>query len=65
MKNEFKNILFDIKRDLSFYNRDKFSLKKIYIQERLSKSLQSYYKELNSSYTYLRYQDEKKVAKDL
>lgn len=65
MKSEFKDKLLEIRKDLSFYRRDKKELKKLYIEERLSQSLKSYYKELNDSYTYLRYQDEKKVVKDL
>ena len=65
MKSEFKDKLLEIRKDLSFYRRDKKELKKLYIEERLSQSLKCYYKELNDSYTYLRYQDEKKVVKDL
>lgn len=65
MEADFRDRLLSMKEELSEHKRDRSELKKYYIQERLSSSLQSYYKEINSSYSYLRHKDEVKVVKEL
>ena len=65
MEADFRERLLSMKEELSEHKRDRAELKKYYIQERLSSSLQSYYKEINNSYSYLRHKDEVKVVKEL
>lgn len=49
----FYNKLMHIRADLKQHHRPKQILMKIYIQERLNKSLKTYYDELSRSATYL------------
>lgn len=51
--------------DLSQYKRDKSELLPYYVNMRLTKSLQTYYSELNSSIQYLYNKDPIKVVKKL
>lgn len=55
--------LINILDDLSRYHRNKHKLLAYYINERLNKSLETYYKDLSSSYNYLSSKDTINVAK--
>ena len=59
MTNRFNKML----NDLSKYKRDKNSLMQIYIENRLNKSLETYYSQLNSSLESLLGSDELKVLR--
>ena len=61
----FKTKLLEIKQELEKHDRDKNSLLQYYINNRLSQSLRSYYKELNDSYNYLDRKDSLKTLKQL
>lgn len=61
----FNDNLLEIKKELNKHHRDKSKLLAYYIQERLSASLQSYYKELTDSYTYLETKEELKTLRKL
>ena len=50
-------------KDLSLYHRNKNDLKILYINERLNKSLETYYKELRSSLDYLSNRNQENLAK--
>ena len=50
-------------KDLSLYHRNKNDLKILYINERLNKSLEIYYKELSSSLDYLSNRNQENLAK--
>ena len=50
-------------KDLSLYHRNKNDLKILYINERLNKSLETYYKELSSSLDYLSNRNQENLAK--
>ena len=50
-------------KDLSLYHRNKSDLKILYINERLNKSLETYYKELSSSLDYLSNRNQENLAK--
>ena len=52
-----------ILKDLSLYHRNKNDLKILYINERLNKSLETYYKELSSSLDYLSNRNQENLAK--
>lgn len=56
-----KNKLYNIIDELSKYERNKEELLTLYINERLNKSLQTYYKEITNSFNYLKYKDGKNV----
>lgn len=45
--------LINIKNELRKYHRDRKQLERYYVNERLSKSLESYYDELRYSVSYL------------
>ena len=53
----------NILNDLSNYHRNKKELLIYYINQRLNKSLETYYKDLSSSYNYLSSKDTINVAK--
>lgn len=57
--------LYNIIDDLNRYKRDKSKLLTFYVNERLNKSLETYYKELSSSFDYLNHRDGVKVMKDI
>lgn len=59
MTNRFNKML----NDLSKYKRDKNSLMQMYIENRLNKSLETYYSQLNSSLESLLGSDELKVLR--
>lgn len=59
MTNKFDKML----NDLSKYKRDKNLLMQIYIENRLNKSLETYYSQLNSSLESLLDSDELKVLR--
>jgi hypothetical protein len=59
MTNKFDKML----NDLSKYKRDKNLLMQIYIENRLNKSLETYYSQLNSSLESLLGSDELKVLR--
>lgn len=50
-------------KDLGLYHRNKNDLKILYINERLNKSLETYYKELSSSLDYLSNRNQENLAK--
>ena len=60
-----KNKLYNILDDLSKHKRNKEELLPLYINERLNKSLQTYYKEITNSFNYLKYKDSKDVLNKL
>ena len=49
--------------DLSHYHRDKSTLKVFYIESRLNKSLELYYKTLTTSFNYLAYRNSDNLIK--
>lgn len=49
----FKENIQNIKNDLNKYHRDRSQLTLIYIQQRLNKSLNSYYNDLTNSVNYI------------
>lgn len=49
----FAEHLHTIKQDLSKHHRDRSQLCKLYVQQRLNKSLYSYYSDLSTSANYL------------
>lgn len=51
--NDFEQTLKSILYDVQSHKRDRNELKKMYIQERLSKSLMTYYSETEDSIQYL------------
>ena len=61
----FKDILYSMLNDMSKYHRDKDDLLAYYINKRLNKSLQVYYKELSKSIEYLSSKSELKVLKNM
>ena len=58
-------ILENMLYDLSCHKRDRNYVLTQSISERLNKSLQTYYKELNNSVSYLSSKDEMKVLKKM
>ena len=60
-----QNILNNMLKDLSKYKRDKKDLLEMYINDRLSKSLETYYSELSNSLTYLVKKNELRVLKNM
>lgn len=59
------NKLDNIKKELGKRHRDKKYLEKYYIQERLNRSLDSYYKELEKSIEYLENRVPENVVKKM
>ena len=53
----------NILKDLNKYKRDKEYLKSFYIEERLNKSLETYYKELIRQSEHLRSKNELRVIR--
>lgn len=64
-KNQFKNNLLIILDELNNYKRDKSYLLTRYVEDRLNSSLLVYYKEISSSFNYLRTKDNLKIARHL
>lgn len=63
---EFGKILDDIKNDLSKHTgRTRTELMTMYIKDRLNKSLETYYKELDNSFYYLQNKNAKSLYKKL
>lgn len=60
-----QNILNNMLKDLSKYRRNKKDLLEMYINDRLSKSLETYYSELSSSLAYLVKKNELRVLKNM
>lgn len=60
-----QNILNNMLKDLSKYKRDKKDLLEMYINDRLSKSLETYYSELSNSLAYLVKKNELRVLKNM
>lgn len=65
MQDNFKTNLLEIKKELARYHRDPQQLSQLYLQERLSQSLKSYYKEIKNSYMYLEQRDQIKIIKKM
>lgn len=65
MPDNFKSNLLEIKKELTNHHRGKVQLSQFYLQERLSESLKTYYKEIKNSYMYLEQRNEFKVIKKL
>lgn len=61
----FRDILFNMLEDMSAYHRDKETLLTIHINERLNKSLQTYYKEISKSLDYLSNRNELSILKKM
>ena len=55
------NVLYELQK----YKRDKKTLLSVYIQDRLNKSLLTYYKQLTSSIRYYDRKDELRILKKL
>ena len=60
----FKDNLQEIKNDVQYYKRDRSKLITYYINKRLNDSLNSYFKQLNSSVYALSVSDPEKVMKE-
>lgn len=60
-----QNILNNMLKDLSKYRRNKKDLLEMYINDRLSKSLETYYSELSNSLAYLVKKNELRVLKNM
>lgn len=59
------NKLNNMRNDLSKYRRDKRSLLEMYVNDRLSKSLETYYSELASNLDYLTKKNELRILKNM
>lgn len=59
----FHNNLNEILDDLSNHHRNKDDLKLSYLNERLNKSLSTYYKEITKTFEYLAYRDDDKLMR--
>lgn len=59
------NNLLKLRKELSFYHRDKKTLEKYYINTRLNKSLDSYYSDLKTSLSYLNNRKSGNIIKNL
>lgn len=57
MTENLQNVL----HDLSKHKRDRNTLLMTYVEERLNKSLQSYYEELTDSFDFLKYKNSQTV----
>ena len=60
-----QNILNNMLKDLSKYKRNKKDLLEMYINDRLSKSLETYYAELSNSLACLVKKNELRVLKNM
>lgn len=60
-----KDNLYDILEELNQYKRDKSQLIVFYINERLNKSLETYYKTMINSFNFVAKQNELKLMKSL
>lgn len=60
-----QNNLLKLKKELSFYHRDKKILEKYYINNRLNQSLESYYSDLKTSISYLNNRKSENIIKNL
>jgi len=65
MKNNFKDNLFNMLEELGKHHNDRAKLIEFYINDRLNKSLASYYEALDKSINYLSKKDELKVLKQI
>lgn len=65
MNNNFNTVLEEIITDLNAHKRPKTQLLEYYINERLKKSLQTYYKELGESFRYLEDKDAENLSRKL
>lgn len=61
----FEDTLAEILKDLNNHKRDKAMLLEMYINDRLNKSLETYYKELSDSLQYLATKSDIKILKKL
>lgn len=61
----FIDILFSIEKDLKEHNKDRNTMMSLCVEERLNKSLSTYYKELSNSINYLEYKDSLRVMKKI
>ena len=59
------NNLLKLRKELSFYHRDRKTLEKYYINTRLNKSLDSYYSDLKTSLSYLNNRKSENIIKNL
>ena len=59
------NNVLKLRKELSFYHRDKKTLEKYYINTRLNKSLDSYYSDLKTSLSYLNNRKSENIIKNL
>lgn len=59
------NKLLNLKKELSYYHRNKEDLEKYYISKRLNDSLVSYYKDLEYSMKYLENRKEENIFKKM
>lgn len=62
--NSFSSILNEILDDLSHHHRSRSELKLLYLNERLSKSLITYYRELIKTFEYLSYREEDNLMRE-
>jgi hypothetical protein len=60
----FKDVLFEIEKDLSKYHSDKKDLIQKYTQERLEISVQRYYKDIEKSFSYLQNRSEENLLRN-
>ena len=60
----FKDVLFEIEKDLSKYHSDKKDLIQKYTQERLEISVQRYYKDIEKSFDYLQNRSEENLLRN-
>lgn len=61
----FKDILDTILNDIQLHKRDKTLLMQMYIEDRLNKSLITYYKEISESVEFLNSKDPIKMSRRL
>lgn len=60
-----KKKLYNILDELSKYKRNKEELFPKYVDERLNKSLYTYYKEVTNSFNHLKYKDGKSILRKI
>lgn len=61
----FKTHLYQIQHDLSQHHRPKESLLEYFVQQRLTQSLRTYYKEVSNSAQYLSSRNPIRIVKEL
>ena len=59
----FINNLNEILCELNLHHRDKSTLKLLYLNERLNKSLSTYYHEITKTFEYLSYRNDDNLIK--